>query len=277
MMEDEIELIEDQAVDTPEELEETQKELGENPESLEAEEDLVVSIGDEEPPQEEQGHAPEWVRELRKTNRELRRQNQELHGRLQQSAPQQTVSLGKEPTLEDYDYDAEEFKKAYKGWFEQKRSVDEQQARQEAEIEKQNRAWQEKLAGYSKSRAELRVKDFEEAESVTQETLNVVQQGVILQGAENPALIVYALGKRPKKAQELAEIKDPVKFAFAVAKLEKELKVTSKKPTTLPEKTIVGGAKISGSIDSTLERLRAEAAKTGDNSKVNAYKRQKKA
>ncbi len=276
-MEDEIELIEDQAVDTPEELEETQKELKENPESLEAEEDVVVSIGDEEPQQEEQGHAPEWVRELRKTNRELRRQNQELHGRLQQSAPQQAVSLGKEPTLEDYDYDAEEFKKAYKGWFEQKRSIDEQQARQEAEIEKQNRAWQEKLAGYSKSRAELRVKDFEEAESVTQETLNVVQQGVILQGAENPALIVYALGKRPKKAQELAEIKDPVKFAFAVAKLEKELKVTSKKPTTLPEKTIVGGAKISGSIDSTLERLRAEAAKTGDNSKVNAYKRQKKA
>jgi hypothetical protein len=56
----------------------------------------------------------------------------------------------------------------------------------------------------------------------------------MLQGADNPALVVYALGKNPKKAKELSEIKDPVKFAFAVAKLEKELKVTNRRAAPHP-------------------------------------------
>jgi hypothetical protein len=238
-------------------------------------EDVVVSIGEEEP--QEQTHAPEWVRELRKTNRELKRQNQELQGRLQQTAPPQAVTLGKKPTLEDHDYDAERFEQSLESWYERKRQFDEQQAQRETEVQNQNRAWQSKLDGYSKARAELRVKDFEDAEAVAQEVLSVVQQGIVLQGADNPALVVYALGKSPKKAKELSEIKDPVRFAFAVSKLEKELKVTSRKPATAPEKVVTGSGKMSNTMDSTLERLRAEAAKTGDMSKVVAYKRQKRA
>ena len=47
---------------------------------------------------------------------------------------------------------------------------------------------------------------------------------------------MYALGKNPKKAKELGEITDPVKFAFAVAKLETQLTVTSRKQVPPPEK-----------------------------------------
>jgi hypothetical protein len=65
----------------------------------------------------------------------------------------------------------------------------------------QQKAWQAKLDGYGKAKAELRVKDFEDAEAVAQELFNVTQQGVMLQGADNPALVVYALGKNPKKAR----------------------------------------------------------------------------
>ena len=241
--------------------------------------EVIVSIGEEAPPPEEQTHAPEWVRELRKTNRELQRQNRELQGKLQSTAQTETkpVVLGKKPSLEEHDYDADKFEAALADWFERKRQADEAQAKQEAEVMNQQKAWQAKLDGYGKAKAELRVKDFEDAEAVAQELFSVTQQGVVLQGADNPALVIYALGKNPKKAKELSDIKDPVKFAFAVAKLEKELKVTNRKAAPPPERIVSGTGRVSGAVDSTLERLREEAARTGNLTKVIQYKAQKRA
>jgi len=240
--------------------------------------DVIVSIGEEAPPPEEQTQAPEWVRELRKTNRELQRQNRELQGKLQTTTTEtKPVVLGKKPSLEDYDYDSEKYEDALTNWFDSKRRADEINARQEAEVMTQKKDWQAKLDGYSKAKAELKVKDFEDAEAVAQELFSVTQQGVMLQGADNPALVVYALGKNPKKAKELSEIKDPVKFAFAVAKLEKELKVTNRRAAPPPEKIVSGTGRTSGAVDSTLERLRAEAEKTGNMTKVIQYKAQKRA
>jgi hypothetical protein len=184
--------------------------------------------------------------------------------------------LGTKPKLEDFDYDADQFETALANWFERKRQADEANARQEAEVMTQQKAWQAKLEGYGKAKAELRVKDFEDAEAVAQELFNVTQQGVMLQGADNPALVVYALGKNPKKAQELADIKDPVKFAFAVAKLEKDLKVTNRRAAPPPERVVSGTGRSSGAVDSTLERLREEAARTGNMTKVIQYKTQKR-
>ena len=240
--------------------------------------EVVVSIGEEAPPPEEPAHAPEWVRELRKTNRELQRQNRELQSKLQTTTITETkpVTLGPKPKLEDHDYDADKFEEALANWFERKRQADEANAKQEAEVMTQQKAWQAKLDGYGKAKAELRVKDFEDAEAVAQELFNVTQQGVMLQGADNPALVVYALGKNPKKAQELAAIKDPVKFAFAVAKLEKDLKVTNRKAAPPPERVVSGTGRVSGAVDSTLERLREEAARTGNMTKVIQYKAQKR-
>ena len=241
--------------------------------------EVIVSIGEEAPPPEEQTHAPEWVRELRKTNRELQRQNRELQGKLQSTAQTETkpVVLGKKPSLEEHDYDADKFEAALADWFERKRQADEATAKQEAEVMNQQKAWQAKLDGYGKAKAELRVKDFEDAEAVAQELFNITQQGVVLQGADNPALVIYALGKNPKKAKELSDIKDPVKFAFAVAKLEKELKVTNRKAAPPPERIVSGTGRVSGAVDSTLERLREEAARTGNMTKVVQYKAQKRA
>ena len=240
-------------------------------------EEVVVSIGEEAPPPEEQTHAPEWVRELRKTNRELQRQNRELQSKLQTNAIEtKPVVLGPKPKLEDHDYDADKFEDALAGWFERKRKADEMQAAQEAEVMNQQKAWKAKLDGYGKAKAELRVKDFEDAEAVAQELFNITQQGVMLQGADNPALVVYALGKNPKKAKELSDIKDPVKFAFAVAKLEKELKVTNRRAAPAPERIVSGTGRSSGAVDSTLERLREEAARTGNMTKVIQYRAQKR-
>jgi hypothetical protein len=238
--------------------------------------EVIVSIGEEAPPPEEQTQAPEWVRELRKTNRELQRQNRELQGKLQSTTETKPVALTKKPTLDDFDYDAEKFEDALANWFDKKRQTDEANAKQETEVMNQQKAWQAKLDTYGKAKAELKVKDFEDAEAVAQELFNVTQQGVVLQGADNPALVIYALGKNPKKAKELSDIKDPVKFGFAVAKLEKELKVTNRRAAPPPERIVSGTGRVSGAVDSTLERLREEASRTGNMTKIIQYKAQKR-
>ena len=268
-------VIEDSEV----EVEEEETEVSEIVDEVEAEdtEEVVVSIGEEAPPHEEHTPAPEWVKELRKTNRELQRQNRELQGRLQAAPPEtKPVVIGNKPKLEDHDYDADKYEEALTSWFERKRQAEEVNAKQEAEVMNQQKAWQAKLDGYGKAKAELRVKDYEDAEAVAQEVFSITQQGVLLQGADNPALVVYALGKNPAKAKELASITDPVKFAFAVAKLEKDLKVTNRRQAPAPERIITGTGRSSGAVDSTLERLREDAARTGNMTKVIAYKAQKR-
>ena len=268
-------VIEDSEVEVEEEETEV-SEIVDNEEPEDTEE-VVVSIGEEAPPPEEHTPAPEWVKELRKTNRELQRQNRELQGRLQAAPPEtKPVVIGTKPKLEDHDYDADKYEEALTSWFERKRQADEVNAKQEAEVMNQQKAWQAKLDGYGKAKAELRVKDYEDAEAVAQEVFSITQQGVLLQGADNPALVVYALGKNPAKAKELASITDPVKFAFAVAKLEKDLKVTNRRQAPAPERIVTGTGRSSGAVDSTLERLREDAARTGNMTKVIAYKAQKR-
>ena len=242
------------------------------------EEDVVVSIGEESPPQEEEARAPEWVRELRKANREKERKIRELEAKLNATATEtKPVALGPKPTLEACDYDSEEYEKKLADWYDQKRHADAAEAEAQAQRDAEAKAWQDKLDSYAKARASLKVRDYEDAEAFALETFNVTQQGIVLQGSDNPALIIYALGKNSTKAKELASITDPVKFAFAVAKLETQLKVTNRKAAASPERTITsGGGRLSGTVDSRLDMLREEAMKTGDMSKVMAYKRKNK-
>lgn len=238
----------------------------------EVQEELVVQIGDD--PVEEEERAPEWVRDLRKKNREDQRRIRELEAKLAEKA-NPTVSLGKKPELDEFDYDTDKYESALALWFEKKRAYEAHQEAARRQEEEATQTWQQKLQSYAEGKQSLKVKDFDDAEALIVDAFSQTQQGVVIQGAENPALVVYALGKNPKKAKELASITDPVKFAFAIAKLETQLKV-NKKSLPPPEK-VVGGTAPLGTVDSTLDRLRSEAEKTGDYSKVFAYKRQKRA
>lgn len=288
LIEEDILDIDETELDISEEPEEELELDSEEPEGEveeeseeEVEEEVVVQIGEESPPQEEEdvAKAPEWVRELRKAHRDQQRENRKLKEQLEQMSGTgtKTVELGSKPTLEDADYDAEAYERKLAAWYEQKREYEDQQRKVEEEKRKQTEAWKSTLDTYAQKRQELKVKDYEDAEMIVQDELSNTQQGMILQGADNPALLVYALGKNPSKAKELASIQDPVKFAFAVAKLETQLKVTNRKASTKPESQIVGKAPKSGTVDSNLERLRAEAERTGDYTKVVAYKKNKRA
>jgi hypothetical protein len=243
-------------------------------------EEVIVTIGDEPAPEpQDTAPAPEWVRELRRVNREREREIKELRDKLaaKEATPPPATDPGKKPTLEDHDYDTEAYERELTAWYDRKRTADAEITRQLQAEQEQQKAWQAKLEGYGKAKAELRVPDYDDAEAVAQTTFSVPQQSIIVAGAENPALLIYAMGRNPAKAKELAAITDPVKFTFAIAKLEAQLKVTPRKAPPAPEKPIrsTGGVSVSGAVDGTLERLREEAARTGDMTKVIAYKRQK--
>ncbi|MDX9821862.1 MAG: hypothetical protein RBT20_08005 [Syntrophales bacterium] len=236
--------------------------------------EFSVAIG-EEPEEIPHGPAPAWVKEMRKQNRELKRQLRQL----QQAAPAAgrpaEIVLGEKPTLEGVDYDTGKYEADLAAWYAKKLKIDEQAARQKAEAEENARKWQDKLGSYERAKLTLGAEDYEDAEAVVVSHLDTAQQSIIVSGAKNAALLVYALGKNPAKAAALGAIKDPVEFAFSVARLEAQLKVSEKKPATPPETRVTGNGRVSGAVDATLERLRAEAERTGDYTKVSAYKRQK--
>lgn len=250
----------------------------EEDENLEAEDDEVdvVSIEGETPPDQEEEvsqKAPAWVRDLRKSYRAQQAENQKLKEELNRvKQPVQTTATAPiKPKLEDFDYDAEEYEAAIEKWHSEKLVHDERQKEQAKLIEAQQKEWSNTLEAYATSRNALKVPDFEIAEEVVTGKLSIEQQAVILQGATNPAAVVYALGKNKAKIEELSKITNPIKFAFALAELQGKLNV-SRKTAPAPEKSIKGSAG-STSSDSMLEKLREDARKSGDMSKLMAYKR----
>ena len=256
---------------------EVQEKVVETEAETEAESDeMIVTIGDEEsPPSETKEEAPEWVRDLRKAHREEKKRARELEKKLAEYEEAKKPQLGPKPTLESCEYDTEKFEKSLESWYDRKKSHDAELSQKENAEKQIQQEWQSRLESYEEAKGSLKVKDYAETEELVQDAFNTTQQGMIVSGAENPALLVYALGKNPRKLDELSQITDPVKFAFAVARMETQLKVTSRKPAAAPEKKISGSASASGS-DARLNELRNEAAKTGDFSKVMAYKRQLK-
>ena len=237
--------------------------------------EITVSLGEPDE-SDEKLQAPTWVKSIRKQNREMARELRDARKKINELSVQKEPVLGPKPTLETSDYDADKFEQALESWHEQKRKADEREAKKDADVKAADQKYQGKLAAYTQAKGALGASDFDDAEAIVVDLLDPVQQGIIVHGAKDAALLIYALGKNEAKTRELAAIKDPVEFAFAVARLEGQMKVTSKKPVTRPEERVSGDSRPSGTVDSALDRLRAEATKTGDYTKVLAYKRKKK-
>lgn len=243
----------------------------------EGEDEDIVQIGSEEPPaSEEVKAAPKWVKDLRERQRQLARENAELKAKLGTPSVQQPPQLPEKPKLADFDFDEEKFQAAVDGWYAKKREVEAFQASQKAAAEAHQKAVQAVHENYAKSKQALKVKDFQDAEDAVQDQFSQVQQSIVMAGAANPGAVVYALGRNPKKLQELASIKDPVKFAVAVGKLETEVKVTRRTSTKPAPETPLRGNSNASASKATLERLQAEADRTGDRTKVAAYIRQQR-
>lgn len=240
-----------------------EEQAGQEPDEDAVEDEVIVTIGEpaQQPPAEDE-RDPKLVNKLRKLLREEQRRTREYEAKLrsvQQPVEVRPPVLPPKPKLEDFDYDAERFEQAFDAWVEKKRAADEHAATlRKAEEENQN-AWKSRLDNYAKAKASLRVRDYEDAEYTVANTLDVTQQGIIVSGADNAALVTYALGKDSAKLKELAAIKNPVRFAFAISKLETQLKTTPRKPPA-PERPITGSAPGGDHVKRTLDQLREGVA-----------------
>lgn len=284
-MEDEIEEIEEleaESTEVEDNLKETTQVVDEGDSETDPEdEELVISLDGEEPEKEEDEHkeAPQWVKDLRKSSREDKKRIRDLEKQIsiKKESAEIVPKLGKKPEFEDegIDCDADVFAEKLDEWHAQKADYDKAQIKVEAKKAEDAKLWQSRVDIYEEKKSSIKVKDYDEAEEVVRDTLSVTQQGIILQAAEDPAILVYAIGKNPKKAEELKSITDPVLFTAAITRLEGKMTVGKRKAATRPEKRVNGNSQ--STADSTLTKLREEAGKTGDFNKVNAYKRKLKA
>lgn len=280
---DELQDDENLDIETPDDDEDRDVPESNDEDTQEEGEEFDIVVGDEKPEEQEEDDfhgkpAPKWVKDLRKEKKESDRRIKELEAKLNEQNKPEAIELGEKPTLESVGYDADEFEKQLVEWTAKKAQFEQQEAAKRAEQEKAQKVWQDKLNSYEtkKTAIKSKVRDFDEAEEFARDVLNQTQQGILIHAAEKPELLIYHLGKNPQKAKELAALTDPIQFAFAAAKIDAQIKVTTRKPSTSPERKPSGSAPLSGTVDTTLAKLRAEAERTGDYTEVNKYKRKLK-
>jgi hypothetical protein len=222
--------------------------------------------------------APAWVKGLRETAKEQAKRVRELEAALKAketgTPPADAIpDPGVKPTLEGSDYDAEKFEAALLAWSDRKTAAEAKKKEQETAAATAANAWQAKVAAHNEAGTKLKVSDFKDAQDTVAAALSVQQQAILIDGSEKSHLLVYAIGKNPKVLAELAAITNPVRFAFKAAAIEKDIRVaTKRKEIPPPERRVSGNTGTTMAVDGNLERLRAEAARTGDFTKVNAYR-----
>lgn len=241
--------------------------------------EILISFDE---PEEDGGN--QTIREMREALKEAKRKNRELEQKLTTTAPPEP-ELGEKPKLADFDYDDERYDEALLAWNERKRQVDAQKAEREELARQEEQEYQERLAAYHAEKAKLGVKDFDEIEEAARGVLPKAVQSVIVDVSKHAPVTILALVRNPQLVDTLLgsakgrgdklTTRDLIQITARLKDMEAKMRVTSRtKPA--PEKRIAstGGASVPKTSEKQLAKLREEAQRTGDFSKVTAYRRQ---
>lgn len=221
-------------------------------------EEYSLRVGDEEIPltEEDDDHvdgqpAPQWIKDLRKANREkdkelreMRRQLEQLQSRPAEQQPQQqTDVIPPKPTLESCEYDEAAFEQAMTDWHEKKSRAEQQKQQQERQQQENIQKFQQRLQKHQERATKLPVKDYRETEEIVRRELPVIQQEILIHAAdEGSELIAYALGKNPQLRQRVAAETDPIRAAFLLGQISKQVSLAPKpKKAIKPEPEVRGG------------------------------------
>ncbi|MDP4545846.1 hypothetical protein Q8P09_12250 [Psychrobacter faecalis] len=269
---EDAEQVDDELLDDEQDIEDSQEDEqdadGEEAESQDdsADDALDFSFDDDSDSSDpfKGQEAPEWVKKVREENRELKRQ---LKQRESQQFEQQV--LREKPTLDDHDYDSDAFEQDYAQWLQEKQQVD-------AQVHAERQKYQQYHERYKADVDAIKAKapDYDEVELSVVDVLSEQKQGLLQMLVDNPAKVVYALGKNsPAQLERLSKL-DDIQFAKQIVLMEQQMSSKTKsrnqnkpKPKTHELEGSAGGA------DAKLESLEAQADKTGDRSAVIAYKR----
>ena len=268
--EDVLDLEEDQVLEDDElDREDEDDEAGEDGTSdedddpSEPEEPFIGFEGDEAAPASEGDSSV--IRELRKANREQQKRIAELE---RGQAPV-AIEVGEKPTLESCEYDEDRFEKEITAYHDRKAKAEQQDAEAKKRKEAEAKQWEGRVAAFEADKAKLGVSDFDDAEAEVQAALPPTHLAVLLR-TKKPAALVYALARSPARLKELSEL-EPLEAAMALGKLEDKLKMGTRKAPQ-PDRPVRGNA-APANADKELARLEKEAERTGNRSKVIAYRK----
>lgn len=216
-----------------------------------------LRIGDEEIPlsEEDDDHvdgqpAPQWVKDLRKNNREkdkelreLKRQLEEIQSKPAEVQQPQSDVIPPKPTLESCDYDEEAFDAALTDWHEKKGRAEQGKQQQQRQQQEAQDRYNQRIAKHQERAAKLPVKDYAETEAIVRTELPSVHQSILIHAAdEGSELIAYALGKNPQLRQRVAAETDPIRAAFLLGQISKQVSLAPKaRKSTAPEPEVRGG------------------------------------
>lgn len=270
MADDAEDILELEVADEIEGEEQGQEGQGAEAEAAGDDEEDLIGFGDEgaAPAQED---ATSTVRQLRDQLRRQQRENAELR----KATVKPKVELGPKPTLEGAGYDEDQFEQALDDWKLRKAQIEREEQESQEQVKKAGEEWAGRVQTYQAGKAQLRVTDFDVAETAVFAALPEQHQALLMM-AKNPAALVYALSKAPAKLDELSKL-DLTRAAMMVGKLEDKVTVTKRKPSAQPDQPLRGNTAVSGSGDRELARLEKEADKTGDRSKLIAHRKKLKA
>lgn len=238
---------------------ETEKEVSTESEQAEEQPDeYSLRIGDEEIQltEEDDDHvdgqpAPQWVKDLRKNNREKDKELRELRRELEQvkSKPaeqqplQQVDVIPPKPTLESCDYDEVAFEQAVTDWHEKKSRAEQSKQQQLRQQQEYQQRFQQRVEAHQKRASTLPVKDYQQMEEIVRAEVPDLHKEILIHCAdEGSELIAYGLGKSQQLRQRVAAETDPLRAAFLLGQISKQVSLAPKaKKAIKPEPEVRGG------------------------------------
>lgn len=252
--------------------------LGEFPETevVDAEpvEETVIAFADEGEEIDPAQDTP-LVKKLREQLREAQKKAHRASPSADASDPEPVIPA--EPNADSLGWDIDKLEAANKEYLKACREHAAWEVREAERKAAHERIQNEQAKRIEQQRNGLGVSDYEARAALVKERLTEQQLAVLIEGADNPARIIYALGRSETRLDELAGMASLAKFAARLGQMEKEIRVTKRSPPA-PESRVSGGnASVAiGGTDKELERLEREADRTGDRTKIIQYKRQLK-
>jgi hypothetical protein len=265
--------VDDEPLDLTEEMIEAAPGFDDETDTPQGEaEEVVITFADEG---DDETEATPLVKKLREQIRDRDRKLSQMR-----RAPAPANDADPEPTipdrprtLADFDYDEDRFSQAMDAHVEGKERHVEWRQREEKRKGERGAQEAEQARQIEQQRKALGVGDYDVKAGLVRERLTDAQMAILINGADNPAQMIYALGRSESRLDMLCGEDNLAKFAVMLGRMEKDIKVTKKSAPT-PESRVRGAtASVAiGGSDKQLERLEKEAERTGDRSKLIQYR-----
>lgn len=213
--------------------------------------DEEISLAEEDDDHVDGQPAPQWVKDLRKNNREkdkelreLRRQLEQVQSRPAEQQPQQQADvIPPKPTLESCEYDEEAYEAALTDWHEKKGRAEQSKQQQQRQQQEYQQRFQQRVEAHKQRAAKLPVKDYQEMEEIVRAEVPDLHKEILIHCAdEGSELIAYGLGKSQQLRQRVAAETDPIRAAFLLGQISKQVSLAPKpKKAIKPEPEVRGG------------------------------------